>query len=97
MHNDDEVSYWYGGDKPSLQQSEQRANFMADSWHLHDVHKWIAYDRMSGELIGPPQRAFAGRAPPGGGCTAAEGSAAAAGGGPSRGADRHRSCDTVKL
>ena len=52
VHNDDEVSYWYGDDKPSVQQAEQRAKFMGDSWHLHGVHKWIAYDRVSGELIG---------------------------------------------
>ena len=52
VHNDDQVSYWYGNDKPSLEQAEQRARFMGDSWRLHGVHKWIAYDRVSGEVVG---------------------------------------------
>jgi RimJ/RimL family protein N-acetyltransferase len=52
VHNDDQVSYWYGNEKPSLEQAEQRARFMGDSWRLHGVHKWIAYDRVSGEVVG---------------------------------------------
>jgi RimJ/RimL family protein N-acetyltransferase len=52
VHNDDEVSYWYDKVKPSLEQAEQSAKFMGDSWRLHGVHKWIAYDRLSGEIIG---------------------------------------------
>jgi RimJ/RimL family protein N-acetyltransferase len=52
VHNDDHVSYWYGNEKPSLEQAEQRARFMGDSWRLHGVHKWIAYDRASGEVVG---------------------------------------------
>ncbi len=52
VHNDDEVSYWYGNEKPSLEQAEQWATFMGDSWRFHGVHKWIAYDRVSGELVG---------------------------------------------
>jgi RimJ/RimL family protein N-acetyltransferase len=52
VHNDDQVSFWYGNEKPSLEQAEQRARFMGDSWRLHGVHKWIAYDRVSGEVVG---------------------------------------------
>jgi len=52
VHNDDEVSYWYGNEKPSLEQAEQWATFMGDSWRFHGVHKWIAYDRVSGEVVG---------------------------------------------
>jgi RimJ/RimL family protein N-acetyltransferase len=52
VHNDDQVSLWYGNEKPSLEQAEQRARFMGDSWRLHGVHKWIAYDRVSGEVVG---------------------------------------------
>jgi RimJ/RimL family protein N-acetyltransferase len=52
VHAEDEVSYWYGGEKPSLEQAEQWAKGMGDSWRLHGVHKWIAYDRESGEVIG---------------------------------------------
>jgi RimJ/RimL family protein N-acetyltransferase len=52
VHNDAEVSYWYGNDMPSLDQAAERARFMADSWRWHGVHKWIAYDRTSGEVVG---------------------------------------------
>lgn len=52
VHDDDEVWPWYGNEKPSLQQAKQWAKFMADSWRSHGVHKWIAYDRVSGEVVG---------------------------------------------
>jgi RimJ/RimL family protein N-acetyltransferase len=52
VHNDDQVSYWYGDEKPSLELAEQRARFIGDSWRSHGVHKWIAYDRDSGEVVG---------------------------------------------
>jgi RimJ/RimL family protein N-acetyltransferase len=52
VHNDDEVSYWYGTDRPSFEEARQRARFMGDSWRFHGVHKWIAYDRVSGEVVG---------------------------------------------
>ena len=43
VHNDDEVAYWYNNERPSLEEAEQRAKFMGDSWRFHGVHKWIAY------------------------------------------------------
>ncbi len=52
VHNDATVSYWYGNDKPSVEQAGQRAKFMGESWRLHGVHKWIAYDRVTGEVVG---------------------------------------------
>jgi RimJ/RimL family protein N-acetyltransferase len=52
VHNDDEVSRWYDHEKPSRAQAAERATFMADSWRLQGVHKWIAYDRVSGEVVG---------------------------------------------
>ncbi|MQA00579.1 MAG: GNAT family N-acetyltransferase [Dehalococcoidia bacterium] len=52
VHNDDEVARWYDGRKPSLQEVEQQAQFMSDSWRLHGVHKWIAYDHASSEVVG---------------------------------------------
>ena len=52
VHNDDEVSPWYGDEKPSLQEAEQRARSIGDSWRFHGVHKWIAYDRVSDGLVG---------------------------------------------
>jgi [ribosomal protein S5]-alanine N-acetyltransferase len=52
VHNDDEVSPWYDNDRPSLQEAGCRATFMGESWRFHGVHKWIAYDRVSGEVVG---------------------------------------------
>lgn len=52
VHSDDEVWPWYGDEKPSLEQVEQWAKSTGDSWRLHGVHKWIAYDRASGEVVG---------------------------------------------
>jgi RimJ/RimL family protein N-acetyltransferase len=52
VHNDDEVSYWYDNEKPSLEEAGQWAESIGDSWRLHGVHKWIAYDRVSGEVVG---------------------------------------------
>ncbi|TDD00217.1 N-acetyltransferase [Nonomuraea deserti] len=51
VHGDEEVWPWYGG-RPSFEQAEDRATFMGDSWRLHGVHKWIAYDRASGQVVG---------------------------------------------
>ena len=50
--NDNEVSYWYDNDKPSLREAQRRAESMGDSWRLHGVHKWIAYTRDSDEVVG---------------------------------------------
>jgi RimJ/RimL family protein N-acetyltransferase len=52
VHNDDEVVPWYDGWKPSLDEAEQTARFMADCWRELGVHKWMAYDRDRGELVG---------------------------------------------
>ncbi|MEN3361352.1 MAG: hypothetical protein V7637_5334 [Mycobacteriales bacterium] len=52
VHSDDEVWRWYGHEKPSQERVAQWARFMGDSWRFHGVHKWIAYDRVSGEVIG---------------------------------------------
>jgi len=52
VHGDDRVSRWYGAEKPSRDQVRQWARHMGDSWQRHGVHKWIAYDRVSGEVVG---------------------------------------------
>ena len=52
VHNDDQVAPWYDGWKPSLEEAQERAAFMDDSWRTQGVHKWMAYDRTTGELIG---------------------------------------------
>jgi hypothetical protein len=35
VSSDDEVSPWYGNQKPNPGQAEQWAKFMGDSWRLH--------------------------------------------------------------
>jgi RimJ/RimL family protein N-acetyltransferase len=52
VHNDDEVQRWYDDPEPSLEQARRRAEAMGEAWHFHGVHKWLAYDRVSGEVIG---------------------------------------------
>ena len=52
VHSDDEVLTWYGNDKPTRAHMEHEAMSMGESWRLHGVHKWIAYDRVSGEVVG---------------------------------------------
>jgi RimJ/RimL family protein N-acetyltransferase len=52
VHSDAEVSYWYDNERPSLEQAARSAKSMGDSWRSHGVHKWIAYDRVSGEVVG---------------------------------------------
>jgi RimJ/RimL family protein N-acetyltransferase len=52
VHGDNEVWPWYDNEKPNLGQAEQQAKFMGDSWRFHGVHKWIAYDRVSGKVVG---------------------------------------------
>jgi RimJ/RimL family protein N-acetyltransferase len=52
VHTDDEVWPWYGDEKPRFGQATQWADFMGESWSFHGVHKWIAYDRATGEVVG---------------------------------------------
>jgi RimJ/RimL family protein N-acetyltransferase len=52
VHNDDDVWPWYGNQKPGTEQVHEWAGFMGESWRLHGVHKWIAYDRVTGEVVG---------------------------------------------
>jgi len=50
--SDAEVWPWYGTERPTLAQSARQAALMGDAWRFHGVHKWIAYDRVSGEVVG---------------------------------------------
>jgi len=52
VHNDDAVVPWYDGVRPSREEAGDRAGEIAASWRLHGVHKWIAYERSSGEVVG---------------------------------------------
>lgn len=52
VHRDDEVWHWYTDKRPSRERVKQAAEFMGDSWRCHGVHKWIAYERETGEVVG---------------------------------------------
>lgn len=52
VHDDPEVAPWYDGWTPTLEEAEEQAAAMGDAWRHHGVHKWIAYDRASGEVVG---------------------------------------------
>jgi RimJ/RimL family protein N-acetyltransferase len=52
VHADSDVARWYDGGTLTPHDAELRAAFMGDSWRLHGVHKWIAYDRTSGDVVG---------------------------------------------
>jgi RimJ/RimL family protein N-acetyltransferase len=49
---DDDVWCWYSAHEPSLEQVQQTARSMGESWCHHGVHKWIAHERETGEVIG---------------------------------------------
>lgn len=51
MHQDDAVARWHGGPW-TIEASHRQAAEAADGWTRDGVHKWIAYDRHTGELIG---------------------------------------------
>lgn len=52
VHNDEAVVPWYDGWRPSRNEADDHARRIAESWRHHRVHKWIAYDRESGEVVG---------------------------------------------
>jgi len=51
VHHDENVAHWYGG-ALSREEAERRASEFGDGWRTRGVHKWMAYDRRSGELVG---------------------------------------------
>ena len=52
VHTDDAVVPWYDGWRPSRAQADERAQEIAAGWREHGVHKWMAYERASGEVVG---------------------------------------------
>jgi len=52
VHNDAAVIPWYDGWRPSRAEAEEHAESIAESWRLHGVHKWLAYDRETGVVVG---------------------------------------------
>jgi RimJ/RimL family protein N-acetyltransferase len=51
LMNDDGVAHWYGG-AWSTDEAERFATDAERAWDADGVHKWMAYDRVSRELIG---------------------------------------------
>jgi RimJ/RimL family protein N-acetyltransferase len=49
--SDPAVAESYGAD-PTLAQVEQIAMAIGLSWRRHGVHKWLAYDRVTGDVVG---------------------------------------------
>ena len=43
---------WYEAEPPSLEEVDGWAATRGDAWRFQGVHKWIAYDRVSGEVVG---------------------------------------------
>lgn len=52
VHNDDEVARWYDGWKPTREEAEREAQFIDWSWRALGVHKWMAYERAGGDVVG---------------------------------------------
>ena len=50
--SDDAVWPWYGTFKPRRADVEESARAMGEAWRLHGVHKWLAYDPVSGDVVG---------------------------------------------
>ncbi|GIL26779.1 GNAT family N-acetyltransferase [Actinocatenispora comari] len=51
LHADEPVAIWWLG-RLRLPAAQAVADEMAAGWARDGVHKWLAYDRVSGELIG---------------------------------------------
>jgi RimJ/RimL family protein N-acetyltransferase len=51
LHQDPGIAEWYGGplDRDAARELAAR---MAEGWRRDGVHKWIAHDRATGELVG---------------------------------------------
>jgi [ribosomal protein S5]-alanine N-acetyltransferase len=51
LHWDESVAAWYWG-RYTAQQAERAAADMGRAWQTRGVHKWLAYHRETGELVG---------------------------------------------
>lgn len=52
IHNAEEVARWYQEWRPSPEEAAAWAETMADSWRTFGVHKWLAVDRETSEVVG---------------------------------------------
>ncbi|RKS09375.1 RimJ/RimL family protein N-acetyltransferase [Nocardiopsis sp. Huas11] len=51
LHQDAGIARWYGGTW-TREEARERAVNMGRTWESGGVHKWLAYDRESGGLVG---------------------------------------------
>lgn len=51
VHQDDDIAEWYAG-RWSRDQATRTAAAMGRAWRDDGVHKWLAYRRDTGELVG---------------------------------------------
>ncbi|WP_433556337.1 GNAT family N-acetyltransferase [Pseudonocardia xinjiangensis] len=51
LHQDPGIAAWYGGPW-TRDHAAARAATMAESWSADGIGKWIAYDKVTGELVG---------------------------------------------
>lgn len=51
LHGDENVARWYGGPWPAERAHEYAVAFERD-WHTLGIGKWMAYDRVTGALVG---------------------------------------------
>src|SRR5262245_13527986 len=50
LHQDPGIARWYG--PWSEEDARERAAAMGEAWRTDGVHKWLAYDRVTGSLVG---------------------------------------------
>ena len=51
LFTDPAVAEWYGG-VWTLEKAQREATSMASAWETDGVHKWMAYERSTGALVG---------------------------------------------
>jgi RimJ/RimL family protein N-acetyltransferase len=51
LHQDDAVAEWHGG-RWTMDTAQRNAASFAEAWRTDRVHKWIAYDRDTGAVVG---------------------------------------------
>jgi ribosomal-protein-alanine N-acetyltransferase len=51
VHTDPDVALWYGG-AWTREIAEERAKAWGEAWERDGAHKWIAYEKESGDLVG---------------------------------------------
>lgn len=50
LFQDPAVAEWYG--EWTLERAQRESAKIGEAWARHGVHKWMAYDRLTGELVG---------------------------------------------